>query len=395
MSDHSRISTIPEITTMEPFFMASDILVVDDDIITLKIAANRLGKLGFSVKTVDSGDAAIDHLKVYSCRLILLDQVMTGMDGITTYEKIREIHPFIPVIMTTAHGSMHLCVEFLKRGGKDFIEKPLDFSILNIKINHILKHAAFEQKVREAEIEKKAFKEAEHLKYIIAASASHELKTPLNFIRGISLSLQGKLTGSFEDDLFQESISQIEDIRKALSILSTGINDLLEIALLEKGHEVSNDIVAVEPLVDEILIEAQNKAYSKGLTQIVKDMDDTLPPLVTDRKKLKRALANILDNAVKYTDMGTISIAATHKNDHIVIAVNDTGIGMSKPVKDSILRSFPGSLGPSPGSPISGVGLYISRKLIDLLQGQIRLESQENEGTSVYITFPSPESPLQ
>lgn len=375
--------------------MASDILVVDDDIITLKIAANRLGKLGFSVKTVDSGDAAIDHLKVYSCRLILLDQVMTGMDGITTYEKIREIHPFIPVIMTTAHGSMHLCVEFLKRGGKDFIEKPLDFSILNIKINHILKHAAFEQKVREAEIEKKAFKEAEHLKYIIAASASHELKTPLNFIRGISLSLQGKLTGSFEDDLFQESISQIEDIRKALSILSTGINDLLEIALLEKGHEVSNDIVAVEPLVDEILIEAQNKAYSKGLTQIVKDMDDTLPPLVTDRKKLKRALANILDNAVKYTDMGTISIAATHKNDHIVIAVNDTGIGMSKPVKDSILRSFPGSLGPSPGSPISGVGLYISRKLIDLLQGQIRLESQENEGTSVYITFPSPESPLQ
>ena len=92
--------------------------------------------------------------------------------------------------------------------------------------------------------------------------------------------------------------------------------------------------------------------------------------------------------------MGTISVAATHKNDHIIIAVNDSGIGMSKPVKETILHSFPRSLGQSPGSPLSGVGLYISRKLIDLLKGQIRLESQENEGTSVYITLPLHKSPL-
>ncbi|MBU0995113.1 MAG: hybrid sensor histidine kinase/response regulator [Proteobacteria bacterium] len=363
------------------------ILAVDDDKMILKITARRLEKMGYHVIIATDGKDALKCLAAndHSIHLVLLDHMMPEMDGITTYEQIQQINPFLPVIMTTAHGSLHLAIEFMKRGGTDFVQKPLDFDILELKIRQILKNKQIEQKIRETEIEKRIAQEAENLKNVIAASASHELRTPLNFIRGLSQSLKHAiLTG---DTNIRSCFPMLKDIGNAWSILNAGVNDLIEIALIEKGHPLNLDPISVPELIQELIVEAQNKAFSKGFAELSADIEKGFPILRADRKKLKRVLSNILDNAVKHTNKGTILIKAMQESGHVTISVSDSGMGIPENIKGSVFYQF--THGSNDGeNRVSGVGLYITKKLVDLMNGTIWFESRAGEGTTFFISLP-------
>ena len=116
------------------------LLVIDDNEHTLQLLNLRLTRLGYDVKLAGDGFQALSILNMYPADLVLLDQSMPQIDGLTTLARIQEIAaPFPPpIIMMTAFSSVHLAVDFMQSGGADFVEKPIDFEVLDIKIQRAI-----------------------------------------------------------------------------------------------------------------------------------------------------------------------------------------------------------------------------------------------------------------
>ncbi len=126
------------------------VLIVDDNAGIRRMLTRQLRKLNYEVFSVEGGQEAIDMLSSESVDIVLLDQMMPQMTGIETFEIIKEkISGNLPVIMITAQHSLELAVEFMKRGGSDFIEKPIDMGVLEAKIKQVLKAAFLQRKIIE------------------------------------------------------------------------------------------------------------------------------------------------------------------------------------------------------------------------------------------------------
>lgn len=117
------------------------ILITDDNERTRRMLVRRLTKLDFTVITAEDGTKALEILKAKNVDIVLLDQMMPDITGIETFEEIKKQFPSPPpVVMMTAHATLHLAVQFLKAGGDDFVQKPLDFDILESKIQRAIEN---------------------------------------------------------------------------------------------------------------------------------------------------------------------------------------------------------------------------------------------------------------
>jgi DNA-binding NtrC family response regulator len=157
----------------------SKILIIDDSIDSQQLMTLRLKKHVKSIIAVSSGAEAIEQLKKQEVDIILLDQDMPELDGIGTLNAIKTaFEKYPPIIMVTGHGTLHLAVEFLKNGGADFVQKPIDFEILLLKIKRVLKNLYDNNRIAELEREKT------ELALLLNASAAlnHEINNPLNSI---------------------------------------------------------------------------------------------------------------------------------------------------------------------------------------------------------------------
>ena len=193
------------------------ILIVDDDRTIRQTILRHLQKFNYEVTAVESGMAAIDVLKGGNIDLVLLDQMMPKMDGIETFRQIiKKISNYPPVIMFTAYGSMELAVAFMKDGGSDFIEKPVDFDILNIKIIQAIN-------ARELEKNNEKLEELNMLKTQFISNISHELRTPLTSITSVAEILLDEAC----DLNNKETLKSLEIINKETDHL----NQLIEKAL--------------------------------------------------------------------------------------------------------------------------------------------------------------------
>ncbi len=169
--------------------MKKSILIVDDEKNALRAYARQLRKFNYKVLAAESGSHALAIMKKEPVELIVLDQMMPEMDGLETFSKIKMEFSHIPVIMVTAHSSITLSVEFMKEGGADFLEKPIDFEILDIKIQQSLREVELRQKLRETEAAKREVEEKKRisdakLKTVIdmAATLRDKINNPLTAI---------------------------------------------------------------------------------------------------------------------------------------------------------------------------------------------------------------------
>ncbi len=220
------------------------------------------------------------------------------------------------------------------------------------------------------------------------ANMSHEIRTPLNAISG------------FVDQLHQSNINskqkkQTEIIQKSIQHILNIVNDILDfsklnagkLTLSKKGFEIHNlvqqTIESLEPLIAEKQIEVSCR------------IDEDIPRvLIGDAYRLKQILLNILGNAIKYTNNGSIAVhlscRKTSENWYVVmISVRDTGIGIEKAELDNIFKEFhmaENARWTKSGS--TGLGLSITKMLVELFQGTIEIDSKINEGTQVMIRIP-------
>jgi signal transduction histidine kinase/CheY-like chemotaxis protein len=219
------------------------------------------------------------------------------------------------------------------------------------------------------------------------ANMSHELRTPLNS----SLILARLLADNAEGNLSEEQVKFAESIHTAGNDLLNLINDILDIAKVEAGKlEVRAEVTPVASLTNGLKTMFEPLAARKGLHLDVVIAEDTPQTLYTDRQRLEQVLRNLLANAVKFTDHGSVTLhVARSGSDRICFEVRDSGIGIDPSQQETIFEAFRQADGTSSRKyGGTGLGLSISRDLARLLGGDISVTSAPGQGSTFTVILP-------
>ena len=229
-------------------------------------------------------------------------------------------------------------------------------------------------------------REHDRLKSAFVSNVTHELRTPLNVILGLC-QLLIRDTRMPLTVLQEDAVTRME--RNARSLLEL-VNDLIDYSRLEAGRAALRlEWVDINELVDEVVNGFAKAAAEKGV-KLEFDVAPTCQQVMTDSHKLQQVLSNLVSNAVKFTSVGSVSVfASTIDDERWSIEVRDTGIGISadalkyifdefRQVDDRLTRSYSGT----------GIGLAITRKITDLLEGKIEVRSTPGGGSVFKITLP-------
>ncbi len=229
---------------------------------------------------------------------------------------------------------------------------------------------------------------ANRLKYDFVATMSHELRTPLNVIMGYSDLL---LDGEF-GALARPQTDICRRIDASARQLLELINATLDLSRLEAGKlALDRRAVSVPDLLRQLDSDTRDLQQKPGVT-VAWEMAPRLPALHTDPLKLKVVLKNLIANAIKFTEQGKVSVRAVRRDGGIEIAVSDTGIGISPATQEIIFEPFrqaDSSMTRRYGGV--GLGLYIARRLVDLLGGTIGVESAAGRGSTFRVWLPGGE----
>jgi two-component system, NtrC family, sensor kinase len=229
--------------------------------------------------------------------------------------------------------------------------------------------------------------EASQHKSQFLANMSHELRTPLNAIIGVTEMLR-------EDaESLKQDVEPLDRVLGAGHHLLALINDILDLSKIEAGRmELHLDSFALAPLVDDVVKTIEPLAAKSG-NQVAIHCDGEIGTMHADQMRLRQALLNLMSNANKFTERGTISIDARHGQengrDWVTIAVADTGIGMTAEQMGRLFQEFSQASSTTASKyGGTGLGLVISRRFCQMMAGDITVESEPGRGSTFTIRLP-------
>lgn len=217
------------------------------------------------------------------------------------------------------------------------------------------------------------------------ASMSHELRTPLNAIIGMSDMIKAEYFG----DLNKKYKEYAGDIAHSGEHLLLLVNELLDISTIEAGeHTLNKQPFSILTLVKDCIKIVKLPASQKEV-RLLYDIPETLPPLVADKQAVRKVLINLLTNAIKFIPgEGNVGVTATQDDTHIIIAVKDNGPGIPKDKIADLTKPFVRVENNAHKTTEGwGLGLAISKSLMEMHNGSLKIESTEGKGTTVYISF--------
>ncbi|HPU30757.1 MAG TPA: ATP-binding protein [Syntrophorhabdaceae bacterium] len=226
------------------------------------------------------------------------------------------------------------------------------------------------------------FKQLETIKKEFIANISHELRTPLTAIKGFIETL--------EEEEQIHNIKYLEAIKRHTNRLMNIVNDLLSLSELEKdGIKLELEEVRLDTLTENIVKIFEQKLKEKGLNLIL-DMQKDTKPVIADPFKLEQMLINLIDNAIKYTEKGTVKVSLIQDEKNTVIAIEDTGIGIPENSIHRIFERFY-TVDKSRSKKLGGTGLGLSivKHIVLLHKGTIDVQSVFGKGTKFTVTIPN------
>ncbi|MEQ9286052.1 MAG: response regulator [Cyclobacteriaceae bacterium] len=238
---------------------------------------------------------------------------------------------------------------------------------------------------------KKFAEEASKAKSTFVANISHDLRTPLNSVLGFSDLLS-------KSELNSEQYNYLSSIKSSGKALLELINDIIDISKIDSGKlELNFRELHLKSFIDEIVSVFRGKVRQKGLELFV-EIDKEVPEFVIfDEARLRQVLMNLIGNAIKFTNEGFVMIKIASNSTfyledneltNLVIEVEDSGIGISSEFREQIFNDFSQeNAAGTDYNPGAGLGLFIVKKLVDLMSGQISFESELGKGTTFKITF--------
>jgi len=220
-----------------------------------------------------------------------------------------------------------------------------------------------------------------------ASTMSHEVRTPMNAVLGMADLL--RLT-----DLTRKQKTYVQIIESSGNMLLSLVDNMLDFSTLESGKLVlRKQEVSLSDLLEQVLAIMGYQAYSKGLELIGHIQDGSNQRISADAQRLRQIMINLLGNAIKFTDQGEIVVqvgidARDSDRASLIVEISDSGIGMSESTKATLFKPFVRATDAVAREQGSGLGLAISKQLIDLMGGEIGIESELGEGTRARISVP-------
>ncbi|MBP9151337.1 MAG: response regulator [Flavobacteriales bacterium] len=249
------------------------------------------------------------------------------------------------------------------------------------------KNSDLESARMDIELKAKQLEISSKYKSEFLANMSHELRTPLNSL----LILSNDLAANKQGNLDEEQVESAEIVAKSGYDLLNLINEILDLSKIEAGKmDLNINEAAVSDIAADITKNFKRNAEAKGLILEVK-VDEALPSSInTDRQRLDQVIKNLVSNALKFTENGTVSVHMQRDaGDQLAIAVKDTGIGIPKDKLDIVFEAFQqADGGTSRKYGGTGLGLSISRELAKLLGGRITLQSIPGQGSTFTLFIP-------
>lgn len=355
------------------------ILIIDDEEIVRDSCIQILSKGNYEIVTAENGEEGLETLEDFQPDLALVDLKMPGISGYEVLDRIHEYDPTIVTIVITGFATVDSAVESMKKGTYDFLPKPFKPDELRLIVQRGLER-------RELVLETIALRrEKEMLREQFAAIVSHELKSPLG---AVQQSMYG-LTSDLEDKLSDEQKGKIERLQSRIADLIKLVNTWLRAISVDISTIRDNfEIISVVEMISKAVENVQQHAVRKDIT-IETSVEETLSPINGNEVTLVEALVNIIGNAVKYTQMGgQISIAAREDADKILIEIKDNGVGIATEDIPHLFDDFYVGKTKPEGERRSGVGLAITKRIIEAHDGSVSVESELGKGSTFMLHLP-------
>jgi signal transduction histidine kinase len=359
------------------------LLLVDDDSGDCKMVKLVLAQssdiVDFNTETAETLSEATECLKNKDYDVVLLDLGLPDSRGINTVQKAHDANPDVPIVVLTGLANEEMGIEAIKKGAEDYLVKgkPLEYTLVRT-LRYAIERKKIEKKVKEAIEAKSQF----------MSMVSHELRVPLASIKESIAIVSDGFAGKIEKDQRNYLDIAIRNIDR----LNRLIGDLLDFQKLEAGKmnfemQDNNANEIAKEVYDTMLSSAKEKGVN-----LVLELDSSLPTVSFDKDKINQVLSNLVNNAIKFTKQGSITIATSKREDTIQVSVSDTGYGIKNEDLPRLFHEFEqletSGAGKASGT---GLGLAISKEIITKHNGEIWAESEVGKGSTFFFTLPNQE----
>ena len=398
---------------------AAQVLIVDDELEITEELAELLFEAGYSVDTSTDPINAIAMIRNNaSISVVITDLSMPNMTGLEMIDEINRILPAerdVAMIVVTGQADTDRAVKALQLGALDFLSKPIDPDVLihateraaeTVRLKRLerdfrkhLEHQVLERteevqklssdllaaneilKIKNADLEASNQIKSEFLSLI-----SHELRTPLNHIIGFS----GLMKMTFDNTDSPDEAMHSQKISEAGNDLLKIINTIFDLININGGdHPLDKTDVNLPKLIGTVCDVLKPKADKTGV-DILLELQSAPTTLYADEHRMTQVIGNILDNAIRFSSKsGTVLVTASSTENAVSISIADQGIGMTEretQIAEEPFRQVDSSL--SKTAYGMGLGLTLSKLIVERHGGQFSVESAPDEGTLVAITIP-------
>ena len=368
-------------------------------------------KRQYEVLTAPTGEAGLEIARSRHVDCILLDYDLSDIDGLRFLDSMPAAGGGVthPVVMMSGTEEDSQAGEALKRGAQDWliregltpaalarsIENAIDkFGITSELVRSraalVQRNAKLEELRGQLQEKISELAEATNAKDKFMAVMSHEMRTPLNAIIGYADLLEMELDGQLEP---QQS-AHVDRIQVASRHLLDLINNVLDLTRADAGG-VDLDRRAVDPgaVLEEVVALLENEANEKGIVLRVEPLPGNLPLVYADLNRMRQILTNLVANAIKFTEEGSVRVRCARRGDDVLVEIADTGIGIDPDIIPLVFNEFfqaRGELTREKGG--SGLGLAISRRLARLMGGDIEAVSTPGSGSTFTLVLPAAEA---
>jgi signal transduction histidine kinase len=369
----------------------------DDHAVLFLDAVERSRAAHFSVQRVANSKDALEQAVPGAFNAILLDYQLGDIDGVDLLERIRAGGTTTPAIVLTSHGSELLAARALRAQADDYLAKTealVDEAVALAVLRVVERRRLADQLIRAREEAAAA-----RARDAFLAAASHDLKNPLTVIRGTAQVLQRR-AGRQGTVPREQLVAGLNSIERAASQMATQIDELLDVAHLRAGRalELNRAPTDVVELAREQVAALQQAAELHRI-----ELRTTVPKLVAeiDGVRVARVLANLLNNAVKYSPQGgQIVVSVSRAGDPVptpsgdpeageaVLTVTDQGMGIPAADLPYIFEQFRRSENVAGHISGTGIGLAIVRQVVEQHGGAVEVESRPGAGSTFTVRLP-------